>query len=374
MRRRKFLGATLVGSLGATSVFGKERPASEEKTETATTTPTEQAPRTQTQPTTATDSGSQTTASQPPLSEVTVGRRDITVVLPADAAVTQLSLVYDGTVVSRHHVWADQREVSIDLYGGDLAYPDTYRHAGYLPGAYTLVAYEDRKRVGAVDLHLVHGLAIDAVTVESMQVDGGPTIPHLVYALTNTGSGPTYVHELYYRDGTDTTAVIENPDAGGDLFAEADQEIHVLPATRRSPASPPIRHIADDRTGDARYLAPGETRRYLGPPVGGTYHDTDDPSTLEMHPESLSPSVTVECVSGNTGPQAPSATAAERERFAALATERLDAVTIAEYALNLSARRPTVTDTWGFYADVAVTSLERTGDWRCATGGAEKDR
>lgn len=366
MNRRAFLGAALGGSVGVASSLRVVNPGVSERPARASAPAGEVRPATE-QSTTGGD-GSRTRASRSPLSDVTVGNRAITVSLPTDTEITQLSLVFDGTLVHRRRVWADQRAVSIDLYDVELDYSDaTYRHAGYRPGTYTLVAYEDRNRVDSVDLHLVHGVEIEGVTIDPIHVDDGPAVPHLVYALPNPGSGPTYVHELFYRDARDATAVIENPDADRDLFAGADHEISVLPAARdhATPASPPIAAVPGAaEVRDPRFLAPGETRGYLGPPVGDTYEDSDEPSTLEMSPESLSPSVTVECVSGNVGPQDPSTTTRARDRFAALVADHLDAVTIVEYRLDLSVQGPTVTDEWGFYRAASVNGIERTGAWR----------
>lgn len=353
------LGAALTGGLGVGSLFGRPRPTQE----SPQTGGTDRA-RSADHGTTASESQS---ASQDAISTVSVGRRGIAIEFESEDTATQLSLVSEDTVVYRRRVWADQSSVTIDLYDVELTYPDTtYRHAGYRPGPYTLVAYRGQQRVGEVDIRLVHGLAIDAVTVEPVQVGGGPTVPHLVYAITNTGSGPSYVHEVHYRDARDATAAIENPDAGGDLYAETDHELHVLPASGSRDASPPLRPFVPSRHDDAeaRFLAPGETRRYLGPPVGDTYHDTDDAASLSLEPQSLSPSVTLECVSGNTGPQDPNASDAGRGQFAALEADHLDAVTVVAYDLQLSASGPTVTDEWGGYADVTVEALQRTASWR----------
>lgn len=359
MKRRELLGAALTGGLGVGSLFGRNRP-------TPTTGPKAGRDRNHSATQGTTTSGS-TNASQDAISTVSVGRRGLAIEFESEDSATQLSLVSGDTVVYRRRVWADQSSVSIDLYDVELTYPDrTYRNAGYRPGTYTLVAYRGHQRVDEVDIRLVHGLAIDGVTVAPVQVDGGPTVPHLVYSITNTGSGPSYVHEVHYRDARDATAAIENPDSGRDLYAETDHELHVLPAAGSRDASPPLRPFVPSRNGDAdaRFLAPGETRRYLGPPVGDTYHDTDDAASLSLEPESLPPSVTLECVSGNTGPQDPNASDSGHRQFAALRADHLDAVSIVAYDLQLSASDPTVTDEWGGYADVTVEALQRTATWR----------
>lgn len=367
MKRRELIGAALTGGLGVSSLVGRSRP--RERTPTAHSQSTAgraaSAGSADSPPEATTDSDQQG-ATRDAISNVAVGRRGIDVEFASEDSATQLSLVYGGSVVYRRRIWADQSSVSIDLYGVELTYPETtYRQAGYRPGAYTLVAYDGQTRVDEADVQLGHGLAIDAVTVERVQVDDGPTVPHLVYRLTNTGTGPTYVHEIHYRDARTATAVIENPDAGGDLYAEADHQLQLLPASGTRDTSPPLRPFAPSRQGNpnGRFLAPGETRRYLGPPVGDTYEDTDDATTLAMEPESLSPAVTIECVSGNTGPQDPTASDAERTEFVALEADHLDAVTVAAYDLQLSAGEPTVTDEWGYYADVTVEVLRRTATW-----------
>lgn len=197
---------------------------------------------------------------------MTVGNRAITVSLPTDTENPQRSLVYDGTVVHRRRVWADQRAVPIDLYGVELDYSDaTYGRAGYRPGPLRWGRPRDIR-----------------------------------------------------------------PSCG---------------VRSRDPGVATDRGRAERRgLRDPRFLALGETRGYLGTPVGDTYADSDDPSTLEMSPESLSPSVTFQCVSGNVGPQDPSTTTSARNRFATLPAEHMDAVTIAGYRLDVSVQGPTVTD------------------------------
>lgn len=371
MKRRELIGAALTGGLGVSSLVGgfRSRPMpppipSEATAGRSASAGTAGTAATPTETTTDSDHRGST---RDAISTVAVGRRAVRVEFASDDSATELSLVYRDSVVYRRRVWADQSAVSIDLYGVELAYPETtYREAGYRPGTYTLVAYDGQTRVDEADVDLVHGLAIDSVTVEEVQVDGGPTVPHLVYRLTNTGTGPTYVHEVHYRDARTATAVIENPDAGRDLYAEGNHQLQLLPASGTRDASPPLHPVGPSRTGnaDGRFLAPGETRRYLGPPVGDTYEDSDDPTSLPMEPEALSPAVTIECVSGNTGPQDPTASDAERTQFAALGADHLDAVTVAAYDLQLSVGEPTVTDEWGYYSDVSVKSLRRTATWR----------
>lgn len=392
MRRRDVLGAAVASVLGVSSVPGRRGANRGTDSSAGPTHPRVDSGAGSTQPRADSSAdreyqpgdsnadrthGSEDRRRGGAISSVTVDRRGLEVEFASRDSATELHLVYDDAVVFRRRVWADQSAVSIDLYGVEVSYRDsTYRGSGYRPGRYTLVAYDRRTRVDEVDVTLVHGLAIEAVTAEPVRVAGGPAMPHLVYELTNPGSGPTYVHEIHYREARNATGVIENPDSG-DLYAEGDHRIQVLPATGRSGgsgdgsdfASPPLGHHGESEPGNQdirhpRYLAPGETRRFLGPPVGDTYHDSDDPGSMTLEPESLSPAVTVECVGGNTGPQDPTASADARAEFAALRADHLDAVTVRAYDLGLSARNPTVTDEWGFYADVTVRTLRNTGTWR----------
>lgn len=381
MRRRDVLGAAVAGALGVSSVPGRQGANRGTDSDAGSTHPRADSSADPEHPPADSNAdrthGSEDRRRGEAISSVNVDRRGLTVEFASRDSATELHLVYEDAVVFRRRVWADQSAVSIDLYGVELAYRDTtYRGSGYRPGQYTLVAYDGRTRVDEVDVSLVHGLAIEAVTAEPVRVAGGPAMPHLVYELTNTGSGPTYVHEIHYREARNATGVIENPD-GGDLYAEGDHRIQVLPGTDHSGrsgdgsgfASPPLGHHGESEQGTQdirhrRYLAPGETRQFLGPPVGDTYHDSDDPGSMALEPASLSPAVTVECVGGNTGPQDPTASADAHEEFVALRADHLDAVTVRGYDLGLSARDPTVTDEWGFYADVTVQTLRKTGTWR----------
>lgn len=371
MRRRELLGAALTGGLGLSSILGRPRPSRGGAELHADA----QRPRPLQSRAGGTTGARRTSGTPPrsgPLSSVAVGRRDLTVELGSDGRPTLLGLVFDDAVVYRHRVPPDQTAVSIDLYDVELDYRDaTYRRSGYRPGTYTVVAYDGRARVDELELALRQELVIEDVTVRSVPVAGGPTVPHLVYALTNTGSGPTYVHELHYRDARSATAVLENPGGGRDLYAERDHEIQVLPATRTPTASPPVRLFAETErgTGDDRFLAPKETRRYLGPPIGDTYHDPDGATAHSLEPPSSTPTVSVEAVSGNTGPQDPDSTPGEKEQFAGLAADHLDAVSIASYDLRLAASDPVVTDRWAYYATVSVAALERTGTWRVTGQG-----